>query len=315
MFILWIFIIFAVLKEAIREGFLMQRKAFTLMELLVVMSIISMLMMITMPSLHKAREKGRQVVCASNLHSIGQGIYIYATNYKDALIPGDHVLPWAVWADFGRPGTVPRAVNLGHLMTSDSLPVPGDKKNSIFFCPSMGPTTVRTDTGESYFDYDSFKRNWSMDPTSPYGAPVNYMFNTSLDGSSRIVHSGAWQIMAHTNKIQYLLGEGSVHTFNALPVIYDCSVGPELIQEVNARYGVNFPAMLLHKWLVNKEIDVSEANAFLSDPGGWMLANAKLKTSSNPVSLAAVAKASLACDVVGVFWGPPPQPPCGCEPE
>lgn len=289
----------------------MHRKAFTLMELLVVIAIIAMLMMISMPSLHKAREKGRQVVCAANLHSIGQGIHIYAANYKDALIPGDHALSWAAWADCGRS---PQNVNLGYLMTSDSLPVPSDKKNSVFFCPSMGPTTVRTGTGESYFDYDSFKRNWGMDPTSPYGAPINYMFNISLDGSSAIVHSGAWQIMAHTDKIQYLMGEGSVHTFNNYPVLYDISAGPERIQEVNARYSVNFPAMLLHKWIAAGQIDAAEANAFLSNPGGWMLANAKPKTSSAPVRLASAAKASLACDVVGVFCGesgPYPPPPAG----
>jgi prepilin-type N-terminal cleavage/methylation domain-containing protein/prepilin-type processing-associated H-X9-DG protein len=62
-----------------------QRAAFTLVELLVVIGIIAVLMGILLPVLANAREKANTVKCAANLRSVGQGIMIYAAQYKGAL--------------------------------------------------------------------------------------------------------------------------------------------------------------------------------------------------------------------------------------
>ena len=58
-------------------------KAFTLIELLVVVSIIALLVSILMPALARAREQAKQVLCATNLHSVGQAFYIYAAQNND----------------------------------------------------------------------------------------------------------------------------------------------------------------------------------------------------------------------------------------
>ena len=62
-------------------------RAFTLVELLVVIGIIGLLISILLPSLNKARHSAATIKCSANLHSIMLGIQIYATNNRD-YIPG-----------------------------------------------------------------------------------------------------------------------------------------------------------------------------------------------------------------------------------
>ena len=51
----------------------MKRKAFTLVELLVVVGIVALLVAILTPSLTRARSQARSAVCQSNLHQLDQG--------------------------------------------------------------------------------------------------------------------------------------------------------------------------------------------------------------------------------------------------
>src|SRR5688572_914495 len=57
-------------------------RAFTLVELLVVIGIIALLVSILLPSLNQAREKARRIQCANNVRTFGQAVNLYANQYK-----------------------------------------------------------------------------------------------------------------------------------------------------------------------------------------------------------------------------------------
>jgi prepilin-type N-terminal cleavage/methylation domain-containing protein/prepilin-type processing-associated H-X9-DG protein len=57
------------------------RRAFTLIEILVVVAIIALLVAVLLPSLSKAREQARITVCNTNLHDFGTSMHMYANNF------------------------------------------------------------------------------------------------------------------------------------------------------------------------------------------------------------------------------------------
>lgn len=65
------------------------RRAFTLVELMVVIAVIVILMAILLPTLLGARTKARSASCLSNLHQIGVALTAYTQDYDERLPPVD----------------------------------------------------------------------------------------------------------------------------------------------------------------------------------------------------------------------------------
>ncbi len=67
------------------------RKAFTLIELLIVVAIIALLMAIGLPAMRYARDQGRETVCRSNLRQLAIMLKTYTSDHNQ-LFPDAHYI-------------------------------------------------------------------------------------------------------------------------------------------------------------------------------------------------------------------------------
>ena len=86
-----------------------QPRGFTLIELLVVIAIISILASILFPVFARAREKGRQAACVSNVHQICMAFQMYAQDFDEIVTPG-YLGANAYWHDLIYPYTHNRQI-------------------------------------------------------------------------------------------------------------------------------------------------------------------------------------------------------------
>lgn len=65
----------------------MKRKAFTLIELLIVIAIIAILASMLLPALRNAREQANSIRCQANLRQLGSVFHSYVSDWKGFLPP------------------------------------------------------------------------------------------------------------------------------------------------------------------------------------------------------------------------------------
>ncbi len=119
------------------------RRAFTLVELLVVVSIIALLMAMLLPSLNEAREAARRIACSSQQHQWGLAMISFGNDHNGVLPRGQvmdtpnagAVMTWSATL----PDVPPfgRFRGIGHLVDAGYAPEP-----KLLYCPSWKHDTI-----------------------------------------------------------------------------------------------------------------------------------------------------------------------------
>ncbi len=174
----------------------MLRRAFTLIELLTVIAIISVLAAILFPVFARAKASAKQTTCLSNLRQIGAATALYMSDsdgiFPSALDPSDKYAPdiWATFPDFqNKINNMPML----HEVLQEYV-----KSRQVFRCPS--------DTGTDTLDHN-FPKEFKTSPTmfSYYGS--SYLFRTEI--AFRQYSDTSFRLPAETNV--YFDGAGHWH--------------------------------------------------------------------------------------------------------
>lgn len=164
-----------------------ERNGFTVVELLVVISIMALLFGILLPTLSSARQQAKGVKCLAQLRSLGQGLTMYSATNRDMFVPGrmPKVDDCNWFADIAG-GRKYRPSFLA--MMSSNLGVPpfedpkackteidrfgeqGDRQNytdPIFVCPSVSSWTDERN-GSYGYNYQFLGNSRLSDPDDDY---------------------------------------------------------------------------------------------------------------------------------------------------
>ena len=144
-----------------------KRNGFTLIELLVVVAIIALLIAILLPSLGRAKEKAKQVSCASNLRQIGLGFVEYAGQNNNSFpataagpVGSHNSADWIYWESIYRVApTNPALPNIADGGIAPYLHITFASTKALI-CPSDDPSThFKTGSPAEAYPF-SYSLNW-----------------------------------------------------------------------------------------------------------------------------------------------------------
>lgn len=205
------------------------RRGFTLIELLVVISIVALLLAIIMPAIRAARETAKRVVCGGNLKTIGQGVFLYAAENDDRLMPPIsteylHYSHLVFRIDRSKPfgQHIDHTYGYGYLYTRGIIREP-----EVFYCPSA-PHVVSPDgplisfRAEDFYYHGTHAWPWNRDPSEISTHNVRSSFGYTPQAHDRKVLLQEEKFPAVATKAaqlhpSYVLGLDALYRLDHLP--------------------------------------------------------------------------------------------------
>ena len=154
----------------------MTRKAFTLVELLVVIGIIAVLVSMLLPAISRARAHAYSISCQAQLQQIGLALAQYRNENQDFFVPFQRgwTSNWAVGTIDGSNGAyVPRWFNYLQAYT---------RTYDVFNCPVMtGGSTNGNNAGSDTAVANSKGQyaSWNIPGRASKGSTSNYAYNSA----------------------------------------------------------------------------------------------------------------------------------------
>jgi len=179
-------------------------RAFTLVELLVVIGVIAVLVGLLLPVLGNARERSRRTVCLANLRTLGHAMYLYSEAHRGRLPNGNPPGRW-VYSDvligfaerwvreprvFWCPGDrdpMPRAIWTSNYQWPNSAHV-SYEFYSVWWPPEHGPMLVRM-RGRAPLA-------WDLSGGAAHHNPRKRLFTNHGDAGGQVLYAdghGDWQ--------------------------------------------------------------------------------------------------------------------------
>ncbi len=148
-------------------------QAFTLVELLVVIGIITLLIAVLLPVMGKARAQANSVKCLSNLRQIGLGLVLYTTDNHGFIVPSYNLPPLPGSTSNVTAGPSQPMDGWAAILDRDRDIATGQQSSTgIFYCPDT-------------FDIEGVKDGQTgTDPGKPRGWTDWPMIFTSVGGDS-----------------------------------------------------------------------------------------------------------------------------------
>ena len=153
------------------RGITNRRRAFTLVELLVVIAVIGILAALLFPALSAAKAKARRTTCMNNLRQINLGMRMYCDDSSDASPTTGH-------AQFGTPAWSSYRKQMSSYVGVNGEPSAQDK---LFACPADAFYLEMTKYGAFAYNTSFVRKSLHEQPLFDYSS---YGFNGGSDSKA-----------------------------------------------------------------------------------------------------------------------------------